>query len=362
MALLFDHSDDACTEAGETIDEHPISQAVSQSRPSRADDVKVVQQLLNAVPTAAGGPAQRLDVDGICGPKTNAAIVSYQNKNLGWNDGRVDPNGPTIKSLMKFVVDSPTVPYGPVSPEQQANGSSGGSNAVDGPTVVLYAHSIMRVLAPSINLMRWRLTRADKKFIAFMQKHFSSGHEQAKASDIPHLQKVLADIDVYVARANAFGILQMENVILYDPVASPTFVGRTTRGGNKMSTKQVQVYREAKTGKLIKSPGQSVWLSSSWANQITYEKHFTLLHEFAHFVGPRDGHSTIIEDYAYADQPKFLTLSKFKKLHCAESVALFILEFCVGTDAILGMPSLQTHKAHFAKFPHVSRNHELLMS
>lgn len=68
------------------------------------DDVKTVQELLNQVPVASGGPMPLLAVDGICGPKTIAAIQTFQVKNFGWKiaDGRVDPDGPTHALLNTF--------------------------------------------------------------------------------------------------------------------------------------------------------------------------------------------------------------------------------------------------------------------
>ena len=41
-----------------------------------------------------------LVVDGIAGPKTDAAILHYQQGRRLPSDGRVDPKGPTIRSLV----------------------------------------------------------------------------------------------------------------------------------------------------------------------------------------------------------------------------------------------------------------------
>jgi len=68
---------------------------------NRPPDVKVVQELLNRVPSAAGGPYPLLAVDSVCGPRTVEAIQKFQVQQLGWGkaDGRVDPNGPTLQKL-----------------------------------------------------------------------------------------------------------------------------------------------------------------------------------------------------------------------------------------------------------------------
>jgi len=76
----------------------PVGRLGGLNRPS---DVKVVQELLNRVPHAAGGPYPLLAVDSLCGPKTMDAIQNFQLQQFGWGeaDGRVDPNGPTLQKL-----------------------------------------------------------------------------------------------------------------------------------------------------------------------------------------------------------------------------------------------------------------------
>ena len=71
---------------------------------NKPDDVITVQQLLDQVRVAQGGPVIPLDVDGLCGPKTIDAIQKFQIHHFGWKgaDGRVDPNGPTLEKLNEF--------------------------------------------------------------------------------------------------------------------------------------------------------------------------------------------------------------------------------------------------------------------
>jgi hypothetical protein len=127
-----------------------------------------------------------------------------------------------------------------------------------------------------------------------------------------------------------------------------------------MSTKQIQIYVDK--GVVSKNPGQSIWLTNLFANQPSHEKHWTVLHEFAHFVGPRDGFFTAINDNAYAFESHFLKLSKFARLHNAESLSLFILECCIGTQAISVLPRLSSVKSHFDAFPKVTPSGEVVTS
>jgi hypothetical protein len=75
-------------------------------------DVRVVQELLNGVGEAEGGPKVGLKVDGICGSKTTGAIQQFQLKHFGWKlaDGRVDPNGPTLAKLNQLSKGTTIIP------------------------------------------------------------------------------------------------------------------------------------------------------------------------------------------------------------------------------------------------------------
>lgn len=56
-------------------------------------DVRVVQNLLNRATNSA------LAVDGDCGPRTREAITAFQAGFLRQPDGRIDPDGPTMRRL-----------------------------------------------------------------------------------------------------------------------------------------------------------------------------------------------------------------------------------------------------------------------
>lgn len=74
--------------------------------PNRLEDVRTIQQALNRFTPVEGGPQSALVDDGLCGPKTRAAIAHFQNKwdlknRWGTVDGIVDVTGPTIERLRK---------------------------------------------------------------------------------------------------------------------------------------------------------------------------------------------------------------------------------------------------------------------
>ncbi len=75
-----------------------ISGNVGPGGRNRSEDVRLVQRLLNDARAREGG--HRLAVDGIAGPKTDAAILQYQKSHGLAADGRIDPGGPTLKHLV----------------------------------------------------------------------------------------------------------------------------------------------------------------------------------------------------------------------------------------------------------------------
>ncbi len=78
-----------------------MSAAVGRGCANRPTDVVVIQYLLNCVPTNQAGPQEELVLDGLCGPKTEAAILRFQ-QSLGHSDGRVDPGGATFGALSEY--------------------------------------------------------------------------------------------------------------------------------------------------------------------------------------------------------------------------------------------------------------------
>lgn len=77
-----------------------ISGSVGRGGRNVRPDVVTVQQLINASISLIS-PTKALSVDGLNGPKTIGAITEFQKRIVGLSvpDGRVDPNGRTIRTL-----------------------------------------------------------------------------------------------------------------------------------------------------------------------------------------------------------------------------------------------------------------------
>lgn len=110
-------------------------------------DVRNVQTRLNRVSSEAGGPYQKLKVDGACGSRTKAAIFHFQQRYwqelLG--DSRIDPGQSTWKKLLQLS-GSPEAPA--FSASAAGAGPSAGSGT-DEATQLLFAQLLY--------LSRWRV-------------------------------------------------------------------------------------------------------------------------------------------------------------------------------------------------------------
>ena len=76
-----------------------INASVGNGGVNQSDDVLAIQTTLNQVNPNWGGPDQTLNEDGVVDQALIDSISKFQNFQLGFNDGRVDPNGVTIGRL-----------------------------------------------------------------------------------------------------------------------------------------------------------------------------------------------------------------------------------------------------------------------
>ncbi len=92
-----------------------ISASVGKNGLNKNADVLAIQQSLNKIPPAKGGPDPKLKEDGWIGPKTIGAITKFQLANAGLTpDGRIDPQGLTLVRLNELLAGQPKPqPAGP---------------------------------------------------------------------------------------------------------------------------------------------------------------------------------------------------------------------------------------------------------
>lgn len=92
-----------------------ISMPVGERGRNIPDDVSTIQDALNRVQPADGGPKLPLKVDGICGPKTKGAIQTFQLKHFGWKgaDSRIEPGKQTLAKLNQLLGPPMATPPNP---------------------------------------------------------------------------------------------------------------------------------------------------------------------------------------------------------------------------------------------------------
>jgi peptidoglycan hydrolase-like protein with peptidoglycan-binding domain len=81
-----------------TVKHTMLSGSVGRGGTNRSVDVAIVQRLLNGGRVRARLPT--IEIDGIAGPETQQAIVDFEQKLRIGTDGRIDPDGPSIKALL----------------------------------------------------------------------------------------------------------------------------------------------------------------------------------------------------------------------------------------------------------------------
>src|SRR5829696_6066389 len=335
--------------SADVITDKPISSPVGAGH-GKPDDIRMVQSFLNALLPVEGGPNLILAEDGICGPKTQAAINKYQKFAVGFVDGRIDPQGKTIRALTGFIVGSPTVPQGILGQNAAGQPAKDTPNAkVPPPTeaekAVAEAQQILRELEPRLKLLLIKLTPVTTPMQGLLNKHFAAGADKVKPGDIAHVATVLRNIISFVAKVK----------LLFDPVPNPGDIAAyTVPGGSQLSANESVIMIDNFSNKPKKFKGQSLWLTRLYTDPTTLknQRQRVLLHEFCHFVGPKEGFPGLFTDIYIRDQ-QFAFLGKVQRLHNCDTLALFFLEWCVGHANVSSLPKL-VNPAHFSKFPRVN--------
>src|SRR5689334_9672837 len=77
--------------------------AVGYNGANQKDDVVAIQASLNSVVAAMGGPGVPLAEDGIAGPKTQNAILHFQQHWVPYRDSKIEPEKATLRALNRAV-------------------------------------------------------------------------------------------------------------------------------------------------------------------------------------------------------------------------------------------------------------------
>ena len=319
-----------------------ISAAVGAGGRNLAADVRTIQDMLNAVPKTSGGPTPPLAADGLIGPKTIAAIQRFQRTQLGWADGRVDPGGPTITRLNAIAGTGAAKPGLPGLADFDKGGAAkGGSNPIleamrlttmtislpDAKTAVTKAIGRVEQAFSFVMLGGGGLT-TDPASFEIVDRHYlfkNIGREQT-LSELQFIattfrrMKTILDNRTSVFGGPMFG----RNLFEIDPFPDKTDP-RVKAYVPRSSVEQEDGLTPHK-----------IYLCHGLDGQAQDRYTHILIHEMGHFVDD-EAPETEIVDHGYAFFNTLKTLPHEKRLHNADTYAIFAFENAFGRDRMVKM-------------------------
>jgi hypothetical protein len=282
------------------------------------EDVKKVQTLLNKVSAADGGAlagGSLLNVDGICGPKTRAAIRAFQKKQFPEHqpDVIVDPMQRTIYRLNELTDPG----LGPALVAKATAGlatvRSYVANALTRVTAVLTTWGVPDPLFP--------LAKDEGQ----LNENFHLDRSTARVRDLMYVRSTLQSILTvcgHIPRGpnqkTAFGFLAASpapsrGTVPYAFAYAGGWQFRQGESGNDHDfTSPMRLDFVYLTQKLLTSP-DAIFL-------------YVMVHELAHFVGGRRGDIDAILDRAYfhKELEKYKRLDAFEATNNADSYAQYV--------------------------------------
>ncbi len=294
-----------------------ISKPVGQGQLARnlPDDVKIIQEALNGVTVmgVVGGPMPFLAVDGIKGPKTQAAILNFQRvqvKSIN-ADGLVEPGKQTILRLNEIVA--------PVS-----------------------KFDLNAKLAASLPLVRAALSAAIQNLRAVITSGPGTPGPAALAEDRLNRHFRLNTVDASrqsEGRVNLFETYSEMALVVNQPDlfgmfgAIDAFDVDPRNAKIALTTAQGVFEPPLKDG--ADNPARHVRLGLGFfAPDVTAEfAAFILIHELAHFTGRRDGESIVDNGRGWFDDVFIKPLGVDQRRLNADSYASFAHECRTGSAA-----------------------------
>jgi peptidoglycan hydrolase-like protein with peptidoglycan-binding domain len=315
-------------------------------------DTRRIQEALNGVTPASDRPIPPLKIDGIVGPKTLAAIRAFQQRRIGSADGRVDPNGPTIRELGRGgPLAPPAKPSAAVAPlpaaTDQENKDFIWTIGITLPSVRRWLHTAHRTLDLAIDANSDRpggglLGDLGLREYGLVDKYFHIGSlsRPARRAYMQDINKIVRDMQVVVSQSiigdglfgYGSGFFQPDpadgtpSSTKYDAY---TFFGgwhaRNANGKPRMSR------QDNYTGANLRE--DTIFFPVSHYKQSGQDYiNLVIVHELAHFVGPGVNSGARIADHSNVHRPDFSKLTSHLAKRTADSYACFIGEAAVGRN------------------------------
>jgi hypothetical protein len=307
-----------------------IGQRVSWGSTNQID-VKIIQRALNLFPANEGGPFPKLKVDGIYGPLTNAAIVKFQKRYLGFADGAVDPGKATINKINEMEPIWLTVPPELIDRIYQVTLPTVVSCVVAANSTVLAARNTILFgpqgpINPSANQA------------ALVNKHFALDRNPAKEHDLNLITDVFRDM-TRLLQMNRFG----SSLNLQTFIAAPgrfTFTWAYTSRNVALSQSDglhltgQSHHATAEDGTPLSLPDDKILILYPYIRSTSDAEICTIIHEMAHFVGPPDGNADVIDDQpgGYGPPQRIAQLTPAQRARNAENYSNFAFEARFGRE------------------------------
>lgn len=290
-----------------------ISKPVGEGPLARnvADDVRTIQEALNQVTVKGevGGPMPFLVVDGIKGPKTQAAILNFQRMQVKGiiPDGLIEPGKQTILRLNEIVA--------PIS-KFDLNAKLAGTLPLVRAGLAESVRNVAAVITggPGASVAEDRLNR-----------HFriNTLNPSAQSEARLNLFETYSEMALVVNRPDLFDMFGAVEAFDVDP------------GNAKIALTTVQGVFEPSIVDGEDNPARHIRLGLGFfAPTVSTDfAAFILIHELAHFTSRRDGQ--IIEDNGrgWFDDTFIKPLTAAQRLLNADSYASFAQECRTGSSA-----------------------------
>lgn len=290
---------------GSVPDDLVLTQSVGRGGAMFGDNVKRVQMALNNVPVEMGGPAVWLDPDGVVGTKTLTAIEDFQQHHFGFKDGRVDVMGKTQAKLSSL------------QPSKLARMRMAKRYLDDALSAMQAA--VARLTTAGLELQSGGGLSGGQN-LEHVDLHFDVTKSASPAQVITDVTLVYRDmLSVFARPGGLWGWMAFEA----EPFANPGFYAFTYWGGFNLSGQYIGWQRL-----------DTVYLSVLFDTANDMERTTTIIHELAHFVGPKAGHR--IDDYAYGAtmSPPMRALTPYQKQHNAENFSNFAMQCKFGQHVL----------------------------
>lgn len=287
-----------------------IAKPVGQGQFARnlPQDVKTIQAALNQVTAKGftGGPLPLLIVDGNKGPKTQAAIIKFQQAQVKSiiADGVIDPGGKTILRLNELVA--------PIS-KFDLNAKLAAALPLVKAALAAAIQNVTMVITNSPGTPGTAAVAGDR-----LDRHFALGttNESGQSNARVNLFETYSEMAFVVNRPDLFNMIGSIDAFDVDP------------SNAKIALTNAQGVFEPALIEGEPNPARSIRLGLGFfaPNVSSDFAAYILLHELAHFTGRRDGERIVDNGRGWFDDAFIKPLSTDQRLLNADSYASFAHE------------------------------------